>query len=139
VRLYLRGMPQRKQGNRRLHFAIAVHSRHPFPPMGDAAHRQHAGGGPSHGHRQHTKVGKDRACGSGDILADRQTYTQTDILITALRNRSRGRSSLTISVTSYCAVFLWSPYVIRQTIIFSCCGFFFFFFLLSFFSSPTYM
>ena len=31
--------------------------------------------------------------------------------------------------------FLWSPYVIGQTIIFSCC--FFFFFLLSFFSSPN--
>ena len=34
---------------------------------------------------------------------------------------------------------LWSPYVIGQTIIFSCCGlfFFFFFFLSSFFSSPN--
>jgi len=36
------------------------------------------------------KFGKDRACGSGDILADRQIYkltdTQTDILITILRN-----------------------------------------------------
>ena len=25
----------------------------PFPPIGDTAYRQHAGGGPSHGHRQH--------------------------------------------------------------------------------------
>jgi len=25
----------------------------PFPPIGDVAYRQHAGGGPSHGHRQH--------------------------------------------------------------------------------------
>jgi len=25
----------------------------------------------------HQKFGKDRACGSGDILADRQTHTQT--------------------------------------------------------------
>jgi len=33
--------------------------------------------------------------------------------------------------------FLWSPYVIGQTIIFSCCGLFFFFFFLSFFSSPN--
>ena len=32
---------------------------------------------------------------------------------------------------------LWSPYVIRQTIIFSCCGLFFFLLLLSFFSSPN--
>ena len=31
----------------------------------------------------HKKFGKDRACGSGDILADRQTdkHTQADILI----------------------------------------------------------
>jgi len=27
----------------------------PFPPRGDAAYRQHAGGGPSHGHRQHAQ------------------------------------------------------------------------------------
>ena len=33
----------------------------------------------------HKKIGKDRACGSGDILADRQTDAQTDILITILR------------------------------------------------------
>ena len=43
-----------KQGNRRLHITHAVHSRHPFPLIGDVAYRQHAGGGPSHGHRQHT-------------------------------------------------------------------------------------
>jgi len=67
----------KKQGKRRLHFARAVHSRHPFPPTGDAAYRQHAGG-PSHRHRQHAqKFGKDRACGSGDILADKQTDKQT--------------------------------------------------------------
>jgi len=47
------------------------------------------------------KNGKDRACGSGDILSDRQTHIltdrqterHTDILITILRNRSRGRSN----------------------------------------------
>jgi len=27
----------------------------PFPPIGDAAYRQHAGGGPSHGHGQHAQ------------------------------------------------------------------------------------
>ena len=27
----------------------------PFPPIGDAAYRQHARGGPSHGHRQHAE------------------------------------------------------------------------------------
>jgi len=37
-----------------------------------------AGGGPSHGHRQHAqKLGKDRACDSEDILADRHTRRQT--------------------------------------------------------------
>jgi len=40
----------------------------------------------------HKKFGKDRACDSGDILVDRQTDRQTDILITILRNRSRGRN-----------------------------------------------
>jgi len=44
-----------------------------FPPIGDAAYRQHAGGGPSHGHVQHAqKFGKDRACGSW------RTYRHTD-------------------------------------------------------------
>ena len=51
----------------------------PFPPIGDAAYREHAGGGPSHGHRQHAqKISEDRACGSGDNLADRQTDRHTD-------------------------------------------------------------
>jgi len=38
---------------------------------------------------------KDRACVSGDILADRETdtHTHTDVLITILRNRSRWRSN----------------------------------------------
>ena len=39
--------------------------------------------------------GKVRACGSGDILADRETDRQTDILITILRNRSRGEVLIT--------------------------------------------
>ena len=51
----------------------------PFPPTGDAAYRQRAGERPSHGHRHHArKFGKDRACGSGDILADRETHRHTD-------------------------------------------------------------
>ena len=44
-----------------------------------------------------TKFGKDHVCGSGDMLADRQTDkqtdTQTDVLITILRHRSHGRSN----------------------------------------------
>jgi len=38
----------------------------------------HTGGGPRHGDRQHTqKFGKDSACGSRDMLADRQTDTHS--------------------------------------------------------------
>jgi len=54
-------------------------------------YRNNAGEGPSHGHRQHAQIiGKDRACGFGDILVDRQTdtHTHTDVLIAILRNRS---------------------------------------------------
>ena len=66
--------------------------RHPFPRIGDAAYRQHAGGGPSHGHRQHAqKFGNDRVCGSGDMVADRDIDTQADILITILRYRFSGQ------------------------------------------------
>ena len=85
-----------KQGNRRLQLARAAHSRHPFLPIGDAAYGQHAGTGPSQGHKQHAqKIGKDRACGSGDILADRQTYKQTyssqyfATALKALKNKER--------------------------------------------------
>ena len=50
----------------------------------------------THISNMHQKFAKDRACGSGDILTDRQTDRQTDketdILITIFRNRSRGRS-----------------------------------------------
>jgi len=39
---------------------------------------EHVGGGPSHRHKQLAqKIGKDRACGFGDILADRQTHRPT--------------------------------------------------------------
>ena len=42
----------------------------------------------------HKQLGKDRSCGSEDILSDRQTHSdpQTDILVTIFRNHSRGRS-----------------------------------------------
>jgi len=39
----------------------------------------------------HKKFGKDRACGSGDILSDRHTHRhtqQTDAFVTILRNQS---------------------------------------------------
>ena len=33
---------------------------------------------PSHGHKQYAqKIGEDRACGSGDMLAERQTHRHT--------------------------------------------------------------
>jgi len=40
----------------------------------------------------HKELGKDRMCGSGDILADRRTDIQTDTIITILRNCSHGRN-----------------------------------------------
>jgi len=43
---------------------------------------------------------KDRACGPGDILADRQTDTQTDILIKIPRNGPRGRSNKLVTNVS---------------------------------------
>jgi len=47
----------------------------------------------------HRKIGKGRSCGSGDILAERQTDTQKDILITILlRNRSHGRSNNAVAI-----------------------------------------
>ena len=60
--------------------------------------RHPAGGGSSHGHMQHAhKFGKDRACGSGYILADRQTdrqtHTHTDVVITVLRISGDNNSS----------------------------------------------
>ena len=59
----------------------------PFP----LGFRHPAGEGPSHSHiNMHRKIGEDRACGSGDILSDRQTDRQTD---TILRHHSRGRSN----------------------------------------------
>jgi len=51
----------------------------PFPSIGNAAYRQRAGTGPSHGHRQHAQKiwFNDRVCGSGDMLTGRQTHRQT--------------------------------------------------------------
>ena len=46
-----------------------------------------------------------------------------------------GRATIRLGIGPHCSIisFLWSPYVMGQTI-FSCCGLFFFFF---FFSSPN--
>jgi len=54
----------------------------PFPLIGDAAYCQHAGKGPSHGNKQNAqKTGKDCTCGFRDILANKQTDTQTSRLV----------------------------------------------------------
>jgi len=49
----------------------------------------------------HKKFGKDRACGFVDMLAGRQTDTHTDMLITILHYRSRGRSNKYASIQVY--------------------------------------
>ena len=44
-------------------WCIVSGEENPFPAIGDATYRKHAGGGPSHSHRQHAqKIGKDRMC-----------------------------------------------------------------------------
>jgi len=64
----------------------------PFPVIRDAAYRKHVRGGPSHGYRQHAqKLVKIASVVPG--ISSRQTDPQTDILITILRNRSRGLSN----------------------------------------------
>ena len=64
--------------------------------------------GLSHSHRQlgnmHRKIGKDRVCGSGNSLADREitlhTDRQTDMFITILRYRSCGQiTAITVTAT----------------------------------------
>jgi len=64
----------------------------PFPVIRDAAYRKHVRGGPSHGHRQHAQK-LVKIAGVVPGISSRQTDPQTDILITVLRNRSRGRSN----------------------------------------------
>jgi len=53
--------------------------------------------------------GKYRACGSGDMLADRQTDRHTDVLITILllRHRSRGRSKKISLMYGYRAILVY--------------------------------
>jgi len=41
----------------------------------------------------HRKVGKDRTCGSGEMLTDRQTDTQTHVFTTIPRHHSYWRSN----------------------------------------------
>jgi len=66
----------------------------PFSPIGDAACRQHAGGGPSHEHRQHAQNSVKMARVVPEISSrrDRHTDRHRGLFITVLRNRSHGRS-----------------------------------------------
>ena len=70
---------------------FSIWEENPFSAIGDAAYRKIVEGWPRRTEPRTqatcTKIGKDCACGSGDILADRQTDRQKDILITILRNR----------------------------------------------------
>jgi len=77
----------------------------------------------------------------------RKLYYIIDAIIIFLYSSTKNIYEILISHCPECPVamkqfqslitrLLWSPYVIGQTIIFSCCGLFFFFFL-SFFSSPN--
>jgi len=56
-----------------MHFKwVRKHPKFPLP----LGLRHPTGGGPSHSDRRHAqKIGKDCACGSGDMLMDRQTET----------------------------------------------------------------
>jgi len=71
---------------------------------------------------KHREIGKDRACGSGDILADRQTDryrhtdTLTDVLITILRHHSRARSNQPQSEYMYSLTFRVRRYTDSQCI-----------------------
>jgi len=65
-----------------------VHSRHPFPLIGDAACHQQAGGGSSHGHRQHAKNWRRSRLW---FRRSSRTDRQTDIIITILRIRSNNQ------------------------------------------------
>jgi len=69
----------------RLHFARVVHSRHRFPPIGDAVYRQHAGGDRATdiGNKHKNLIKIARVVPEISSRTDRQT--QTDILITILR------------------------------------------------------
>ena len=78
MKIYMVSILHRATINKAIHFARAVHSCHPFPPIGDAAYRQHATGGPSHGHRQHAQKLVKIARVVPEISSARgQTDTQT--------------------------------------------------------------
>jgi len=60
-----------------LYTALSMGKKTPKLPI-PLGFRHSAAEAPSHGHRQHSeKFGRDRACGSGDILADKQIRSQT--------------------------------------------------------------
>ena len=65
--------------NAMMYNALSVGKKNPRNCPFPLGFRLPVGGGPSHNNRQHAqKFGKDRSCGSGDMLADRQTHRHTD-------------------------------------------------------------
>jgi len=66
----------------------------------------------------HKIFGKDRACGSRDMRADRQTDIQTNVLNTILLHRCRGRSKYYSSPT-LCSTTRNKQIVFRQCIFYA--------------------
>jgi len=65
----------------------------------------------------HKKFGKDRTSGSGNILADRQTDTQTETLMKILRNRSHGRSNEQyIDLHEWYQIDKWTQWMHNETL-----------------------
>jgi len=65
-----------------------LHSRHPFPPIGDAAYHQHARRGSSHRYRQHAHkkmVKIAHVVPEISLRTDRQTHRHTLITYSPLR------------------------------------------------------
>jgi len=73
--------------NAMLYNALLMGKKTPKIAPSPLGFRHPAGRGPNHGHRQHSQ--KDLAYGSRDMTADRQTDTNTDVLITILRHSFR--------------------------------------------------
>jgi len=91
----------------------------PFSAIGDAAYRQLAGGGPSHGHRQHAQknlVQIAHAVPKISCRTDRQTHIHRMIHapITILRNRSRRLSNKLLKITCWVRI---CYYCLKKTMI----------------------
>ena len=91
VRSEVRTAPKFEQGNGRLHFPRVVHSSHPFPGDRRCGLSSTCRRRTSHGHRQHAQKNLVKIARAVPEISS-STDRQTDIVITILRNRFRGRS-----------------------------------------------